>query len=676
LAKDEADRDCIEVRINPAREDFRETLTWVRSLPSRKYDGNNKRWLIPMTNDALIPVVEDAEERGIVIDDLTSIAIEERVGDFREAQMLSRATSIDIDLPGITGELFGFQKAGVAFALKRKKALIADQMGLGKTVQSIATTVVSGDLPVIICVPASLKINWQRELSMWAPDTFKKEGAVAIITGKFNDKIASSITSLQSINEAMTQADSDHRIISINKGQMSLVGDGALAARATMLGMRAYHQASLGTMAALGSTQVKAIIVNYDVLESWREWLLELIPVLGVKTLICDEAHRLKSPTAQRTMAVMGAPRNKIVGLAERIERVILLTGTPVVNRPEELWTLIRILGVQKHFGTKEAYERNYANGGIKALQQLNRICRSLFMVRRTKEQVLTDLPPKVYHETPIELTNRKAYDDAEADVAEYVSTRRVQSQNFERECWDAFADLHGMESTVPFEYRTRYHEWGAFLETAKKEAWGEHYAMAARAEALLRWNALKLLAAKGKYEGAIDWIDNFLAEGEESLVVFGWHKEMVQGVANHFKVPYVDGTITGEARQKVIDDFQAGKNRLIVGNIQAMGEGLTLTKASDVAFIEYGWSPKDQDQAEDRCHRIGQNDSVTIHNLVGVDTIEEEILHIIGKKRVIGVAVQDGGDASEELNMLDELNKRLLQRAASRANRNGASAL
>jgi SWI/SNF-related matrix-associated actin-dependent regulator of chromatin subfamily A-like protein 1 len=157
---------------------------------------------------------------------------------------------------------------------------------------------------------------------------------------------------------------------------------------------------------------------------------------------------------------------------------------------------------------------------------------------------------------------------------------------------------------------------------------------------------------------------------------VFGWHKEMVQGVANHFKVPYVDGTITGEARQKVIDDFQAGKNRLIVGNIQAMGEGLTLTKASDVAFIEYGWSPKDQDQAEDRCHRIGQNDSVTIHNLVGVDTIEEEILHIIGKKRVIGVAVQDGGDASEELNMLDELNKRLLQRAASRANRNGASAL
>ena len=142
---------------------------------------------------------------------------------------------------------------------------------------------------------------------------------------------------------------------------------------------------------------------------------------------------------------------------------------------------------------------------------------------------------------------------------------------------------------------------------------------------------------------------------------------EIVHGIANHFKVPYIDGSIPPEKRMPIVDDFMAGKNRLIVGNMQAMGEGLTLTRASNVAFVEYGWSPKDQDQAEDRCHRIGQQDNVTVHNLVGIDTIDEEILAIIGRKRVIGVAVQDGGEAEEEQSILEELENRLLERAKRR---------
>jgi len=140
------------------------------------------------------------------------------------------------------------------------------------------------------------------------------------------------------------------------------------------------------------------------------------------------------------------------------------------VNRPEELWTLIRILGLQKHFGSKESYERTYASGGIKELQHLNKVCRDLFMVRRTKDQVLTDLPPKVYHEVPVELSNREAYDKAEADLANYIANRKIERQEVELMAWRRYAVEHDLGDDAPsgFEGYTRVLEIVGADEAAK----------------------------------------------------------------------------------------------------------------------------------------------------------------------------------------------------------------
>ena len=105
-----------------------------------------------------------------------------------------------------------------------------------------------------------------------------------------------------------------------------------------------------------------------------------------------------------------------------------------------------------------------------------------------------------------------------------------------------------------------------------------------------------------------------------------------------------VDGSVTGANRDKAVQAFQNDDNiRLFIGNINAAGVGLTLTAASSVAFIELPWSPALLDQAEDRCHRIGQKDTVNIYYLLGVDTIEERIVKMLDSKRKILDTVLDG---------------------------------
>jgi SWI/SNF-related matrix-associated actin-dependent regulator 1 of chromatin subfamily A len=123
----------------------------------------------------------------------------------------------------------------------------------------------------------------------------------------------------------------------------------------------------------------------------------------------------------------------------------------------------------------------------------------------------------------------------------------------------------------------------------------------------------------------------------------------------------FIHGQVQVDKRQPLVDRFQTDpKCRLIVGNMIAMGEGLTLTASSNVAFIEFGWNPKTHDQAEDRCHRIGQHDSVMVWNLVAENTIDEEIVALIEEKRQIVNAIQDGVGADSQRQMMEDLAARM----------------
>jgi len=234
-------------------------------------------------------------------------------------------------------------------------------------------------------------------------------------------------------------------------------------------------------------------------------------------------------------------------------------------------------------------------------------------MIRRLKRDVLPQLPPKARSFVPVQLHNREDYRLAEEDFIGFLRETK-----------------------------------GA--EAARR---------ASNAEALAKIEALKQLSVQGKLAESIDWISDFLENGEK-LVVFAVHRFVIDALMEKFSkiAVKIDGSVSLSERNKAVEAFQGNdKIRLFVGNIKAAGVGLTLTASSNVVFLELPWTPGDLSQAEDRCHRIGQKDSVNIYFLLAPDTIEERLAHILDSKRKVLDAVLDGEITAQE-SLLTELIK------------------
>ena len=368
-------------------------------------------------------------------------------------------------------------------------------------------------------------------------------------------------------------------------------------------------------------------VIGYDVLHAWAE---SLTPRL----LVLDEAHYTKNGTTRRAQATLRlADRCREAGGA-----VIALTGTPILNTAQELIAQLRIIGRLDEFGGAPKFKRDFADN--RTLPALNRRLRATCYVRRRKAEVLTELPPKRWATVVVEGEQKalREYKSAEADIVRYVADRA----------------------------RALAAESGATDKEARREAWQA----ALRAEAaqhLVQITALKRLAVKAKMPAAREWITDFLDTGKK-LVTFGWHREVVSAIADEFAGGCrVQGAMDDSDKQDWVDRFQTDEEQRVIScSIRAAGVGLTLTAASDVLFLEQGWTPADMDQASDRCHRIGQNDSVTAWNMVCADTVDEDIAELIEAKRAIVNAATDGTRAqSEETTaVLGDLLVRLAERA------------
>jgi len=368
-------------------------------------------------------------------------------------------------------------------------------------------------------------------------------------------------------------------------------------------------------------TQGSIFIINYDILKEWQ-------PVLKPKAVIGDEAHYIKNTRSNRSKAFKK--------LCKNAESVILLTGTPVLNRPIELYPLLNLLAPHE-FGNYIEFGKRYCAGyrkkiitrggipryvwnfdGISNLDELNQRLKNTVMIRRLKKDVLKDLPPKQYAVVPIEISNKDAYIKAENTFISWLA------------------------------------------EQVRKGVYdGKRLSAALKAEALVKINYLKQIAAYGKLNTAIDWIKDFLESGEK-LVVFAHHRDIILRIAKQFPGCAV---VAGDTKDRMseVDRFQNDPNcRLFIGSIQAAGVGLTLTAASNVAFIEYPWRPADFDQAVDRLHRIGQKSSVTawclIANVDGIKTIDEKIISILQKKRRTINAIVDGKSTAIKTDVLDDI--------------------
>lgn len=361
------------------------------------------------------------------------------------------------------------------------------------------------------------------------------------------------------------------------------------------------------------------VIVNYAVLSRWMERLGDV----AWEAVVLDESHYVKNHKATRSKAAFE--------LAKDTRYRLLLTGTPVLNRPQELIHQLKILDRLDDLGGFWGFAKRYCDArqtrwgwdlsGAAHLEELNENLRRTCYVRRRKEDVLKELPAKRRVVVPVEIDNREQYDDAEESLLAWFHEKAAEDP-----------ELQEVVSEMDIKQRRRM-----------IAAWVvERYDRASKAEHLVRIEALKQTAARGKLVAVRDWVRDFLESGEK-LVLFAVHQGIVESFAAEFDAPMIHGGVSAEDRQEAIDRFQGDPGcKLIVCNIKAGGVGITLTAASDVAFIELGWTPAEHDQAEDRVHRIGQEESVTAWYFRAEDTIEGEIADLIGRKRGVVDAVTD----------------------------------
>src|SRR5919198_882868 len=420
------------------------------------------------------------------------------------------------------GQLAPFQWGAVRYALRARRVFLADEQGLGKTVEALATLEADGAYPAVVVCPASLKLNWEREAARWLP----------------------------------------HRDVAVIHGRVAV------------------------------PPTAEITILNYEIVAAHREALARV----GPRALVVDESHLVKNPQAKRTQAVRR--------LAEAIDADglrLALTGTPVLNHAEELISQLRVLGRLEDFGSGARFKRQFR--GQLSEERLHWHLRRRCFVRRLKTEVLPQLPAKRQVVVPVELDNRREYRLAEQDVIAWLREQPM--------------DLRELDARI---------------------------AATLRAERLAQITTLQRLAARGKLDAALAWIHDFLASGEP-LVVFARHVEVQMAVLERFPhALHIMGRDTIGERDEAVRAFQDPDGpQLIVAATRVGAQGITLTRASNVAFLELEWTPALHDQAEDRCHRIGQRDAVTAWYLLAAETIDEMMASVIDRKRGLIAAVTDG---------------------------------
>ena len=440
------------------------------------------------------------------------------------------------------------QKIAIEKLAGSKRFILADDMGLGKTTSTIIASLETGSKKILIVCPASLKINWQREIENYS------DRPVFICEGK------------------------------------------------------------------KFSTEHDFVIINYDILKNFHDPKskeLTLLEQCNFDLVILDEAHMISNAQAQRTKII-----NSFV---KKINRVWLLTGTPMTSRPMNYYNLLSIIespvaqnwmayairycqGYQFKAGNRKVWNVS----GASNLEEL-RDRTSKQILRRLKEEVL-DLPDKII--TPVYL--------------------RLQSKEYE--------NLMG-----------EYYDW-------YDKNPDESSSLTVQFSKLMK---VRKVIANEKTRQTIEFAENILEQGKK-VIIFTNFTDSLQTIYQHFgkQAVYLDGSCSNSVRQQAVDQFQnEEKIKVFVGNLKAAGVGLTLTSAEVVIMNDLSFVPAEHAQAEDRAYRYGQKSNVLVYYPLYENTIEGAIYDILNKKKeiirtVMGDQIPENvGDVAEEI--LNLINKR-----------------
>lgn len=401
-------------------------------------------------------------------------------------------------------KLYPHQEQSKQFLLDQKRAILADQPRVGKSLAGAAAAL--ENLPALVVCPAIVKTVWEAAFLKLNPDI-----SIRVVNGK---------------NDAMK------------------------------------------------TTQHQVVIINYDLLQYFNN--------AGYQTLVLDECHRIKNPMAKRTKSAML--------LMKQIGRVYALSGTPIPNRPVELWPILHGLGIYR--GGWYDFAARYAKmwkapwgldvSGSSNIPELKAMMKPHVM-RRKKEDVFKD------------------YQDPQVSLITFDLPNDKREQDF-----DADALVANPNAIMAFE---------GLAEIMKE-------------------------AGMRKVSLAAEFIDDLLNAGEP-VVVFAHHKDVVAALCTELKA-HKPVTVVGDTpraqRDKAIEAFQAGKSKCIVGNIAAMSEGVDLSAADTIVFVECTWSTSALEQASSRVENIAKHG---VKPMIYILTIRASLDHtvlakILAKQNII----------------------------------------
>jgi SWI/SNF-related matrix-associated actin-dependent regulator 1 of chromatin subfamily A len=543
----------------------------VKRIKGAWFRGQDKTWVVPRHQNG---AVEQLKQRFSASEATPVLTMPEMFADIPDLPEL------DIKIP-LKRELYPYQGKGVAYSRIHRRVMIGDAPGLGKSTQAIATIVSFGSVekmlnlgPGLIICPAIMKTKWQRE---W-----------------------------------MTVA-----------GKRTVILDDS--------NRNTWHN-------YLKAGMVDVFITNYESLKKffvqggWNKpvdgpFKINMIPfkecINLFKWVVVDESHKVKDPTTQRTKFTTGICKGK--------EWIFELTGTPFVNKPQDLISQLVIMdrlkdivshipqpqdknGKATDYSGYTRFINRYCDGGAGAtnLRELNYRLNHFCYFRREKKDVLKDLPDKTRQIMLCDISTRPEYKKAEDDFVDYLKSVK-----------------------------------GCTDKEIKKKL---------RGEVLVKFGILKQISAKGKMASVKEFVDNIIDCGEK-MVLFCNLQHIVEELKSLFPgAVTLYGKDSTAQRDENIRRFQTDPScRVIVCNIISAGVGIDLYAASESGFVEFPWTSADCEQCEDRLHRIGQKKNVRSTYFLGENTIDRYCYELIQRKRSIGNSISGArDDVAEEV--IDEL--------------------
>jgi SNF2 family DNA or RNA helicase len=549
-----------------------------KSIPGSKWDPKEQQWRVPTSWATCLALRSTFRDELVIGPRLAEWAGQEVATRINPANELRELEVIE---DGFNEDLFPHQRAGVKFLAIARRALLADEPGLGKTAQAIRALKELQDrgedvFPALIVCPNTLKKNWKREFERWWPGV-----DVEVIKGSATQR----------------------RKIFEEEADVYVINWESLRSHSRLSG---YGSIALAKCTECGGHDEK-------VSENRCEVHLRELNNIDFKAVIADEIHRSKEPKSKQTRALWAATGNADIRFA--------LTGTPIANNVLDMWAILHWLSPDEWPSKTRWIDRMIntmlnAFGGMMVLGVKPHMEQEFYaainprMRRMLKKKVLPWLPDMLFERKDVEMSTKqkKAYDQM----------RDLMIAELE--------DGESVTAPSPLTQTIRLLQFASsFAEMSVDETTGE--------------SKVTLIGPSCKVDAVMDDIKNG-DFGDDSVAVCAVSRQLIDLLSAEMtkeKIPHglITGAQTEDERQQAVDDFQSGKIKWILFTAQAGGVGITLTAARRLIMLQRPWSLVDHKQALDRVHRIGSeiHDSIMITDYVTEGTIEERVIQVLETK-------------------------------------------